>query len=346
MSNFEKEFREALGSGATLVKAAAREDARMAFARSVADGLSDDPKWLHCRFLYDERGSQLFEEITEQPEYYPTRTEAAILARHADDIQRITGPVTLVELGSGYSVKTEHLLTAYTHAEGNVHYVPVDVSVSALEAAKSSIAESFEAVSFTGIAGTYANAFTVFPQLSPQMIIFLGSTIGNFNEAEADAFWNSVSGQLPAGDWFLLGVDLVKDVSVLEAAYNDAAGVTPRFTKNYFARMNRELGSDIDLSTIEHVATWNAKKERIDIRSRFEAEQEIYIEPLDRRFHIDAGEEILIEISRKFRVHEVSEKLAEFGLETARTFTDPKNWFALILLRRTDEAAPQPSTNG
>jgi len=349
MSDFQTQFREALGSGAAVVRAADREDSRMAFARSVAAGLSDEPKWLHCRFLYDAEGSRLFEQITEQPEYYPTRTEAAILAEHAGDIRSTTGPVTLVELGSGYSVKTEHLLYAYSRFRDPLRYVPVDVSISALQAAKSSIAENFEEVKFTGIAGTYANAFPVFPQLSPQMIVFLGSTIGNFNEAEATAFWRSVSRHLPADDWFLLGIDLVKDVDVLEAAYNDAAGITARFTLNYFARMNRELGSDIDLSSIEHVATWNAAEERLDIRARFHADQEIYIEPLDRRFQVEAGEEILMELSRKFRIAEMTERLAHFGLHLERSFTDDRDWFALLLLRRSQDAAveptPQPSND-
>lgn len=342
MSDFPTRFREALGSGTTLVEAARVDDSRLDFARSVVRGLSEEPKWLHCRFLYDAEGSRLFEEITRQPEYYPTRTEAAILGRHADDIRAITGPLTLVELGSGYSVKTEHLLYAYSKFRETIRYVPVDVSVSALRAANRSISESFSDVEFTGIAGTYANAFPVFSQLSPQMIVFLGSTLGNFNETEANLFWRRVSEHLPAGDYFLLGADLVKDPAVLEAAYNDAAGVTARFTNNYFARMNRELGSDIDLSQIEHVATWNAERERIEIRARFHTDQRIHVEPLDRTFEIAAGEEVLIEISRKFRLSRLTAELSEYGLSTIRTYTDPKDWFALILLRRD---AP-PSSSG
>lgn len=347
MSALPDRLRKAIGSGEAVVQTHEASDTRLAFARSVAAGLRAEPKWLHCRFLYDAEGSELFEQITEQPEYYPTRTEAAILANYAAAIREHTGPVTLVELGSGYSVKTEHLLFAYSADGAEVHYVPVDVSVSALEAARESISENFAEVKFTGIAGTYGSAFPIFGELSPQMVVFLGSTLGNFNPAEATAFWRSVSGHLPAGDYFLLGVDLVKDAEVVEAAYNDAAGITARFTINYFTRMNQELGSNVDVSQVEHAATWNPELEQIETRARFKTPQSIYVEPLDETFDVDAGEEILIEISRKFRLPQLSEELSHYGFDVVETFTDEKEWFALLLLQRIDDAvlrrAPQPS---
>lgn len=345
MFDFPARFREAFASGTAVVEAPGTGDTVMSFARSVAAGLSDQPKWLHCRFLYDAEGSRIFEAITKQPEYYPTRTEAAILERHAAEIRKLTGLRTLVELGSGYSVKTEYLLSAYSEGDETVHYVPVDVSISALDAANQSIDASFADVQFTGINGTYGSAFPVLRQLSPQMVIFLGSTIGNFNEAENGAFWRSVADHLPVGDYFLLGVDLVKDVAMLEAAYNDAAGHTARFTKNYCTRLNRELGSDIDVSQVEHVAVWNPEHERMDISLRFHTAQQIRIEPLDETFEIEAGEEILIEISRKFRLPKLSADLARFGFEVRRTFTDKNEWFALLLLERIEDVirAPNPS---
>ncbi len=349
MSEFAARFQQAAGSGATLVEAPETGDSLITFARSVAAGLADRPRWLHCRFLYDAEGSRLFEEITRQPEYYPTRTEAAILATAADEIRHITGPRTLVELGSGYSVKTEHLLSAYSSDGSEVHYVPVDVSVEALRQARDSIGEHFSRVRFTGINGTYASAFPVFAELSPQMVIFLGSTIGNFNEAEAHAFWTSVARHLPAGDFFLLGLDLVKDPATLEAAYDDAAGVTARFTRNYFARMNRELGAEIDLSQIEHVAVWNAERERVEIYAHFRSAQRIHIAPLDETVEIAAGERILMEISRKFRRPQVERQLARYGLEVRRTYTDDNDWFALLLLQRVagpDAARGNPSETG
>ncbi len=346
-SDFPARFREAVGSGAALVEAPGTRESDLAFARSVAAGLSDKPKWLHCRFLYDAEGSRLFEEITKQPEYYPTRTEAAILAEHAHEIHALTGPRTLVELGSGYSVKTEHLLSAYSQSEERVLYVPVDVSDTALREASKAITENFTDVQVTGINGTYGSALPILRLLSPQMVIFLGSTIGNFNEAETTAFWRSVSGHLPAGDFFLLGTDLEKDPRVLEAAYSDAAGITARFTNNYFARINRELGASIDLDQIEHVAAWNPERRRMEIYGRFHTAQTINIEPLNESFEISPGEEILLEISRKFRLADLTEELAVNGFETRRTFTDERGWFALLLLKRIDDAvirrSPYPS---
>lgn len=338
MSDFPTRFKEAVGSGAVLVQAPGTSESLEAFARSVAAGLSDDPKWLHYRFLYDAEGSRLFEEITRQPEYYPTRTEAAILAKHADEIERSTGPVTLVELGSGYSVKTEYLLSAYSRDEEPVRYIPVDVSDSALRAASRSISESFSEVDFTGINGTYRSAFPVLRQLSPQMVVFLGSSIGNFNEAETTSFWRSVADHLPAGDFFLLGVDLVKDVDVLVAAYNDAAGVTAKFTNNYFARINQELGAHLDLAQIEHEAVWNPALERIEIYARFNSRQQLYVEPLDQTFEIQSGERIMIEISRKHRLPRLQRELSAFGFHLRRVFTDDNKWFALLLLERADDA--------
>ncbi len=338
MSDFPARFRKAVASGQKLVEARQVGDTLATFARSVAAGLTDEPKWLHCRFLYDAEGSRLFEQITEQPEYYPTQTEASILAACSDQIREITGPRTLVELGSGYSVKTEHLLATYSRDGNALRYIPVDISESALREAHKSVSANFPDVDFTGISGAYASAFSVLRQLSPQMVIFLGSTIGNFNDAEATVFWQSVAGHVPPGDYFLLGVDLVKEAAVLEAAYNDTAGVTAQFTRNYAVRMNRELGSNIDLSAVEHEATWNPDLERMEISLRFTKPQLIYVEPLNQTFNVAAGERVLIEISRKFRLSKLDEELKLFGFEVRRTFTDEREWFALLLLERVADA--------
>lgn len=337
MSEFVDRFREAVGSSAVLVEAPCSRDTVATFARSVGAGLADDPKWLHYRFLYDAEGSRLFEGITAQPEYYPTRTEASILERHAEEIRAITGAVTLVELGSGYSVKTEHLLSAYSQDGVETDYVPVDVSVSALREASRSISDNFPEVNFTGISGTYTSAFPVFRQLAPQMVVFLGSTLGNFTETEYEAFWKSIAGHLPVGDWFLVGVDLVKDPAILEAAYNDAAGMTARFSMNYFTRMNRELGSGIDVGEIDHVAAWNADRERVEISAQFNTAQRVRVEPRDEVFPIARGERVLIEISRKFRLPELTADLARFGFRVRREFTDDRGWFGLLLLERVSD---------
>ena len=224
------------------------------FARGVAAGLSDVPRWLPSRFLYDARGSALFDAICELPEYYPTRTESASLSAHAESLAEITGPVTLLELGSGSAVKTDHLLRAYAAAGSRVNYVSVDVSEAALAGAAERIMQQHPAVRMTGVVGRYEEAFRLFGRYSPCLVLFLGSTIGNLNHAESVAFWDRVARHLAPGDLFLLGVDLVKDREVLERAYNDAAGVSAEFTKYVFRRMNRELDAGLNLDAIEHVA--------------------------------------------------------------------------------------------
>jgi L-histidine N-alpha-methyltransferase len=310
-----------------------REDV-LDFARSVALGLSDTPRWIPVRFLYDAAGSALFEEITEQPEYYPTRTEAAILAEHSADICEATGAVTLVELGAGSAVKTSHLFAAYTARGNPVTYVPVDVSGTALQAAKKRIATEHPLVRFEGVVGTYDDAFPLLAEHSPAMVMFLGSSVGNFAHAESYAFWEDLSASLPAGDYFLLGVDLVKDKHVLEAAYNDSAGVTAQFTVNLFERMNRELGSGIDIGQIRHVAHYNDEWQRIEIFAEFLETQEIYIEPLDRSISIKKGEKILVEISRKFVLENLTQFAACFDFTVERVYTDPGEWFAVLLMKK------------
>jgi L-histidine N-alpha-methyltransferase len=303
------------------------------FAHAVVEGLSDDPKWLDCSYLYDERGSELFELICEQPEYYLTRTEAEILRLYAREISALTGEVNLVELGSGTSVKTRHILNAYLAELEDPHYVPVDVSASALHSARRSIARTHPDVLFSGVIGTYESAMPLLSELSPAMVIFLGSTIGNMDEIQAAAFFEDLSRHMEVGDFVLLGVDLVKDQGILEAAYNDAAGVTAMFTLNIFERMNRELGAEIDTDRINHVARYNPGRKCIETSAEFLSDQVIDVAPLERSFRIARGERVAIEISRKFDLDELVPALRRRGLETQRVFTDPRDWFALLLLQ-------------
>ncbi len=214
-------------------------------------------------------------------------------------------------------------------------YVPVDVSESAIAGARDAIVERHQAVTVTGIVGTYEEAFPLFGEMSPSMVIFLGSTIGNFNQQEADRFWHEISDALSSGDYFLLGVDLVKDEQVLNAAYNDAAGVTAAFTKNLFARINRELGASVDLDQVEHVAAYNSDWQRIETFLRFRSDQEVYIEPLDRTIPIPAETKVMTEISRKFTLDQIRENLPMYGFEVKRVFTDDQDWFGVLLLEKT-----------
>ncbi len=304
------------------------------FARAAAAGLTDTPRWLPCQYLYDATGSQLFEEITRQPEYYQTRTEAAILASAAPEIRAQTGIVTLIELGSGSSEKTDHLLRAYAVGNEIVRYVPVDVSGAAIRQATDRLATEHPDVEVSGLVGRYEESFPLFREHSPSMVVFLGSTIGNFNHEESLHFWRSVTEHLEAGDHFLLGVDLVKDAAVLEAAYNDAAGVTRAFTNNLFVRMNRELGAGIDVDQVEHVAHYNTEWQQMEIYGRFATAQAVRIEPLDATIEIGTGEHVMVEISRKFVLEKLATYLSVLGFELEDVFTDERDWFAVLLLKR------------
>ncbi|HXH82730.1 MAG TPA: L-histidine N(alpha)-methyltransferase, partial [Candidatus Tectomicrobia bacterium] len=319
------------------------EESPAGFAQSVVRGLSDHPRWLHCRYLYDAEGSAIFERICEQPEYYQTRTEAALLAAHAADIRALTGPATLVELGSGSSVKTHHLLRAWTANGARAEYVPVDISREMLRASCAALARAHPGLVVRGVAASYERAFPLLRDLSPLVLVFLGSTIGNFNPQELGGFLDRVSANLSPGDHVLLGIDLVKDVRTLEAAYNDAAGWSAAFTKNLFARMNRELGQRLDLDAIEHVAYYDGILDRIEIYGRFRREQTVAFPELGRRFRIARGEMILTEISRKFEVDEMAACAARAGLELVRPFVDATKAFAVLLLRMGDR---RPVTAG
>lgn len=316
-------------------------DPKRDFAAAVAAGLRAKPRQIPCRYLYDHVGSHLYERICQQPEYYPTRTEAAILARHGALIAELTGPMNLVELGAGSSSKTGLLLEAYLLAGGRPGYFPIDVSSSALRLGQAELGRAFPQVTSIGLHSRYEEALPLARMVSPTMVIFLGSTLGNFCQDEASAFLATLSGHMTDGDYFLLGLDLVKDASLLEAAYNDAAGVTAAFTRNLFARMNRELGTDIDLRAVEHEARYVADGQRIEIHARFNAAQTIHLAALKQSFAIAAGERIQTEISRKYRLEEISPWLSAFGFATREIFTDERGWFALALLQKTKTPSDQ-----
>jgi L-histidine Nalpha-methyltransferase len=330
-----RDFRKALEStsGAPVCGKNNSESLRD-FAQATVAGLTSSPRALQCRFLYDARGSTLFERITRQPEYYLTRTEAAILQSHAGEIRDLTGPTTLVELGSGSSVKTGFLLRAWLSREPTVRYIPIDVSIRALRGACRDLSGSLPAVQVIAVQADYLEALPLFRQTSPVMALFIGSSIGNLGPREMDDFFCSLAKALSPQDYFLLGIDLVKEPYLIEAAYNDAAGITAQFTLNLFARMNRQSKSGIDLTAIEHLANYHPGLEQVEICARFTRKQTIHVEPLGVDFQVDAGEQIQVEISRKFRLEEFIRYAGRFGFSADAVFTDEKNWFALLLLRR------------
>lgn len=309
------------------------------FARSVADRLRRDPRWLDYKYLYDATGSEIFERITEQPEYYLTRTEREILAARAGEIRRAAGSTTLVELGSGSSDKTRLLLDAWT-AAGRARYVPVDISRTALEAACAGLAASYPDLRIEGIAASFEDALPRIAGYSPQTLLFLGSSIGNMNAAERSAFYASAARSLSPGDTLVLGLDLVKDPVRLEAAYDDAAGWSALFTKNLFVRMNRELGTSIPIDAITHVAYYNDRRERIEIYAEFDRSVAIELPGTGRSFRIAPRERLRTEISRKFRVDRIARELARHGFESVRCDLDPAGDFAVMTLRRVLQATP------
>jgi iron(II)-dependent oxidoreductase len=307
---------------------------RAAFAQSIIRGLSDDPRWLSCRYLYDAEGSALFEAITRQPEYYLTRTEDALLEQHAASLRAQVGPSTLIELGAGNASKTRHLLRAWTAGGEKARYVPIDISSDMLLASCGALDAEFPSLEVAGLVGTYEQAFARLREFSPLVLLFLGSSLGNLDRTDTANLLGHVADALAPGDHLLLGLDLVKDRATLEAAYDDAAGVTASFTRNLFARMNRDLGTALDLDPIQHVAWWNARLEQIDIFARFTRPAVIDLPEFGHRFHLAAGEMVRTEISRKFRVPEMVAVAGRHGFDAAATFTDAGQAFALLVLRR------------
>jgi iron(II)-dependent oxidoreductase len=310
-------------------------EAPVAFALSVAAGLDDEARWLDSRYLYDAAGSELFERITAQPEYYQTRTEERLLAEHARQIRALVGDVSLVELGSGSSSKTRHLLDAWVVA-GKSRYIPIDVSAAALEQACCALASRYPCLSLEGIAASYERALPVLAGAAPMMLAFLGSSLGNLGKHQQGEFLDFIASHLAPGDFFLVGLDHVKDPAVLEASYNDAAGVTADFTRNLFARMNRELGTEIPLDAVEHVAYYNGDRERIEIFAEFKRELTLRIAAIDRDFRVARGERIRTELSHKYRPDAVAATVGRHGFDLVQEFHAPnaQHGFGLYLFRR------------
>ena len=321
------------GRGPEMVQPALPPDPVPDFAGSCVRGFASSPRRLESRFLYDAEGSALFDEITRQPEYYLTRTEASILAVNAPRIRAAVGPARILELGSGSAAKTDYLLAAWLE-RGAACYLPVDVSVAALDAARRTIAVKNPVAKVIPINCQYRECFPLMAQLSPLLVTFLGSSIGNFTEPETVRFLTDLALSMRPGDFFLLGIDLVKGRSLLEAAYNDEAGVTARFTRNLFARMNRELGACIDLDAIEHTAWYHAAGEQVEICARFTKDQTFRLTPPGKMITIPQGEVVKTEISRKFRLERMVPLLEGCGFATEGVYTDERRWFALVLLRR------------
>ncbi|MCX2733142.1 L-histidine N(alpha)-methyltransferase [Saccharopolyspora sp. NFXS83] len=298
-------------------------------------GLTDRPKWLTPKWLYDAAGSELFERITALPEYYQTRAEHNILTRHAVEIAEITGAGTLVELGSGSSEKTRLLLDALRKTSTLREFVPLDVSESALRQAITAIAVGYPELRVRGIVGDFTTELAAVPAGRGRLVAFLGGTIGNFLPAERARFLSAVRSSLRPGERLLLGTDLVKDPDRLVRAYDDAQGVTAEFDRNVLRVLNRELDADFDADAFEHVARWNAEQEWIEMRLRASRAMRVPVEGLGLTVELEQGEEIRTEISAKFRRERVAGELAAAGFELSRWWLDDGGDFALSLATAT-----------
>ncbi|MEU7005253.1 L-histidine N(alpha)-methyltransferase [Streptomyces sp. NPDC046332] len=306
------------------------EDATEADLRAdVLHGLTRMPKELPPKWFYDARGSELFEEITRLPEYYPTRAEREILIDRAHEIAAVTGARTLVELGSGSSEKTRFLIDALLPELDS--YVPVDVSESALKGAADALIAERPGLHIHALVADFTRGLALPGTPGPRLVAFLGGTIGNLLPAERAVFLRSVRAMLAPGDALLLGTDLVKDEATLVAAYDDAAGVTAEFNKNVLAVIARELDADVRPDDFDHVALWDRDREWIEMRLRARHALTVKIPELDLVVPFEAGEEIRTEVSAKFRQAGVRAELAEAGLELTRWWTDKEGRFALSL---------------
>lgn len=305
----------------------------------VAQGLGARPKTLPPKYFYDAQGSRLFDRITTLPEYYLTRTEQLILAECARDLARRMGPTDLVELGSGSAKKTRTVIDALleeTPAKAPLLYVPIDVSEAALEESAAGLVAAYPRLAISGLVGTYEAGLAALPPRLAlrRLMLFLGSTIGNLDDGESAEFFARAARALEPGDALLLGFDLVKTPGIIDAAYNDAQGVTAAFNLNMLRHLNRRFDGDFDLACFRHRAFFDAEASRIEMHLVSACAQTVSLRKLGLVARFDAGETIRTEISRKFRFAAMAEAVSRHGLALEARWSDRQEWFALALFRK------------
>jgi len=307
------------------------DELRRLLVEEARAGLLTRPRELSPKWFYDERGCELFDEITRLPEYYLTRSEREILERRSDEIAERTGARTLIELGSGTSEKTRLLLDALTRHGSLERFVPFDVSEPTLEVSGAAVRKEYPGLDVEPIAGDFERHLDELPSGERRLVAFLGSTIGNLPPDERYAFLAELGRLLGPTDALLLGIDLVKDESRLLAAYNDAAGVTADFNRNVLRVLNRELDAEFEPEAFEHVARWDTEREWVEMRLRSTRAQSVPVPALEAVVELDEGETIRTEISQKFRPELVAEELAAVDLDVAVTWLDSGGDFGLVL---------------
>jgi L-histidine N-alpha-methyltransferase len=298
--------------------------------------LASAQKSLPTRYLYDLEGSEIFERITELPEYYLTRCETEIIEAHADEIIASCANLqSIIEFGSGSSKKTRLILEAALRASGTLTYVPIDISADFLRETAIDLLGHYPGLRIDAMAGEYFDAVDALPKCQgARLILFLGSNIGNLTRVEGVEFMRRISAQMNPADSLLMGIDLVKDPAIIEAAYNDAEGVTAAFNRNLLARINSELEGNFDISAFQHRAPYLPDQARVEMRLYSLVEQDVPIDGLDRAFHFDAGEFIHTEWSHKYTVESFAEMAAEASLGLDQAWFDAKGWFQLVSLRK------------
>jgi L-histidine Nalpha-methyltransferase len=313
-------------------------DAADALHHDVRVGLSADPKWLPPKWFYDARGSELFEQITALPEYYPTRTERGLLRRYVGEIAARASADTpavdsLVELGSGSSEKTRLLLDALSVGASLRRFVPLDVSESALRGAMAAVAREYPGLVVHGVVSDFTRHLELLPaaQGGRRLVAFLGGTIGNLLPDERTGFFTALRTALAPGELLLLGAGLVTDPAVMVSAYDDAASVTAEFNRNVLHVLNRELGADFEVAAFDHVAVWDAKHEWIEMRLRARRAMTVRLPAVHMIVHYTEGEEMRTEVSGKFRRDGLGDELVDAGFADQVWWTDPDDRFALVL---------------
>ncbi len=315
-----------------------KTDERGSMAQDVRMGLTAAQKYLPSKYFYDARGSELFEAICHLPEYYPTRIELRLLRAHALDIVREFQWGDLVELGSGANWKIRTLLDALgPRRRSNVRYVPVDVSDAALMVSAQELLKAYPELEVNGIVGDFTRDLHGIQSSRPKLVLFFGSTIGNLDKQESRTFLTAVAEILNPDDRFILGLDMIKDTEVLEAAYNDSRGITAEFNKNILLVLNRELGADFDTDDFDHVAFFNPEKGQMEMHLAARRDISVIVQQLDLTIHLRKGETIRTEICRKFSQSSTRQMLRRSGLEVKRWFSDAEEWFSVAEIVR-----PQP----
>ncbi|OBF90067.1 dimethylhistidine N-methyltransferase [Mycobacterium sp. 852002-51163_SCH5372311] len=315
----------------------AADAAYQALRRDVSEGLQKTPKSLPPKWFYDSVGSDLFDQITRLPEYYPTRAEAEILRARSAEVASASRADTLVELGAGTSEKTRLLLDALRDRGSLRRFVPFDVDATMLSTTAAAIQREYPGVEIAAVCGDFEEHLSEIPSGGRRLFVFLGSTIGNLTAEPRAEFLATLAAVMRPGDGLLLGSDLVKDIDRLVRAYDDTAGVTARFNRNVLAVINRELDADFDVDAYQHVARWNTEEERIEMWLRSDRRQRVRVGGLDLSVDFAAGEEMLTEVSCKFRPDGVNAELAAAGLRRIRWWTDGAGDFGLSLAVKPDK---------